>query len=77
MVCLSWTAYFRNRLVLCLYGYKTINGGVGMNIKCCFHCKHSQCKVYMETYHCDVYNKDFFPHELCGDEEEPSHFESI
>lgn len=30
MVCLSWTAYFRNRLALCLYGYKTINGGVGM-----------------------------------------------
>ncbi len=30
MVCLFRTSYFRNRLVLCLYGYKTINGGVGM-----------------------------------------------
>lgn len=26
------TAYFCDRLVLCLYGYKTINVGVGMNI---------------------------------------------
>jgi hypothetical protein len=31
----------------------------------------------METYHCDIYNKDFFPHELCGDDDEESHFESI
>lgn len=30
MVCSYRTAYFRNRLVLGFYGYKTINGGVGM-----------------------------------------------
>lgn len=30
MVCLYRTAYFRDRLVLCLYVYKTINGGVDM-----------------------------------------------
>lgn len=37
MVCLFWTAYFRNRLVHCLYDYKTINGGVGMNKQKCKH----------------------------------------
>lgn len=47
-----------------------------MYIKCCLYCKHAHCKVYMETYHCDFYNKDFHPHELCGDNEEESHFES-
>lgn len=31
MVCLYWTAYFCNRLVLGFYGYKTINRGVGMS----------------------------------------------
>lgn len=31
MVCSYRTAYFRNRLVHCLYGYKTINGSVGMS----------------------------------------------
>ncbi len=30
----------------------------------------------METYHCDIYNKDFYPHELCGDDQEESRFES-
>lgn len=30
MVCSYRTAYFRDRLMLNLYGYKTINGGVGM-----------------------------------------------
>lgn len=30
----------------------------------------------METYHCDIYNKDFYPHELCGDDTEKCHFES-
>ena len=47
-----------------------------MGIKCCLHCKHAHCKVYMETYHCDIYNKDFYPHELCGDDQEASRFES-
>lgn len=31
MVCSYRTAYFRNGLVLGFYGYKTINGGVGMS----------------------------------------------
>ena len=31
IVCSYWTAYFRDRLMLCLYDYKTINGGVGMS----------------------------------------------
>lgn len=30
----------------------------------------------METYHYDFYNKDFRPHELCGNNEEESLFES-
>lgn len=30
MVCLYRTAYFRNSLALGFYGYKTINGGLGM-----------------------------------------------
>lgn len=30
----------------------------------------------METYHCDYYDKDFYPHELCGDDKEECHFES-
>jgi hypothetical protein len=30
----------------------------------------------METYHYDIYNRDFYPHELCGDDKEKSHFES-
>lgn len=33
MVCTYWTAYFRDRLVLYLYGYKTINGGVNMALE--------------------------------------------
>ena len=37
MVCLFGTAYFCNRLVLCLYGYKSINGGVGMKVQKCKH----------------------------------------
>lgn len=48
-----------------------------MNIQWCLHCKHAHCKIYMEIYHCDIYNRDFYPHELCGDEDEESHFESI
>lgn len=32
MVCSYRTAYFRDRLMLYLYGYKTINGGVGMEV---------------------------------------------
>lgn len=33
MVCSYWTAYFCDRLMLCLYGYKTINGGVDMALE--------------------------------------------
>lgn len=33
MVCLYWTAYFCDRLMLYLYCYKTINGGVNMALE--------------------------------------------
>ena len=33
MVCSYRTAYFRDRLMLYLYGYKTINGGVNMALE--------------------------------------------
>ena len=30
----------------------------------------------MEIYYCTIYNKDFYPHELCGDDTVKYHFES-
>lgn len=37
MVCSYRTDYFRDRLMLYLYGYKTINGDVDMNKQKCKH----------------------------------------
>ena len=52
MVCLYWTAYFCNRLVLCLYGYKTINGCVGMSVatQVNYHCPFYGRKCYQCGY---------------------------
>lgn len=62
MVCSYRTAYFRDRLMLYLYGYKTINGGASMIREDIRGICHRPC-IYNDNDKCDMWDQLSVPDE--------------
>ena len=62
MVCSYRTAYFRDRLMLNLYGYTNINGGVDMLREDIRGICHRPC-IYNDKDKCDMWDELSVPDE--------------
>ena len=62
MACSYRTAYFRDRLMLNLYGYTNINGGVGMLREDIRGICHRPC-IYNDKDKCDMWDELSVPDE--------------